>query len=80
MYIPQPQTQLVGPELGDHLLSSVYLTPGEQTKQDVNGFLWNSLFGFEALRRSDGEATLKKKTTGDLMTIVKEVLSFNIGF
>lgn len=50
VYIPQPQTAL-----GDHLLSSVYLTPGEQTKQDVDRFVWNSLFGFETLRRGDAE-------------------------
>lgn len=53
VYIPQPQTQLAGPGLGDHLLSSVYLTPGEQTKQDVHGFVSNSLFGFETPRRGD---------------------------
>lgn len=55
MYIPQKQTQLFGSGLGDHLLLSVYLTSEEETKQDVNGFVWNSVFGFETLRRGDSE-------------------------
>lgn len=74
MYIPQPQTQLFGPGLSDHLISSVYLTPGEQTKQDVYGVVWNSLFGFETLRGGDSQVTMKKNTE-DVMTKIPMTFS-----